>query len=218
MLTHLPALVPPPPAEPRAPVDDHPMRRLTRAIAFDPDPWSTAKAREVAAFFDELAPEWNDRVGHFHAHALEDAIERGCRALGSPGGVAVDVGSGTGAATASLRSFFGSVIGLDVSVQMLRRADASAAPQVLADAATMPIPDRCLDAVVLFNAFLFPREVARVLRPGGLLVWVNAIGERTPIYLPADEVVAVLPADWDALASQSGSGTWCVARRSLARL
>jgi hypothetical protein len=55
--------------------------------------------------------------------------------------------------------------------------------------------------------------VARVLAPDGCLVWVNTSGEQTPIYLPADDVVAALGDGWTGVASEAGTGTWCVARR-----
>jgi len=66
---------------------------------------------------------------------------------------------------------------------------------------------------VLINAFLFPVEVDRVLAPGGLVVWVNSSGESTPIHLTAEEVVEVLPGDWDGVAARAGVGTWCVLHR-----
>ncbi|MDZ7734427.1 MAG: hypothetical protein U5R31_16350 [Acidimicrobiia bacterium] len=67
--------------------------------------------------------------------------------------------------------------------------------------------------MALQNALLFPAEVDRVLRPGGVVIWVNSRGEHTPIHLPAEEVADVLPGDWDGVASRAGEGTWCVLRR-----
>jgi len=80
----------------------------------------------------------------------------------------------------------------------------------------LPVRDSSADAVVLVNAFLFPAEVDRVLSRDGALVWVNSSGPQTPIFLPAEDLVAALPGTWIATASQAGEGTWCVLRRLLA--
>ena len=46
------------------------------------------------------------------------------------------------------------------------------------------------------------------------MVWVNSSGPQTPIHLTADEVMAALPGEWAALASEAGEGQWCVAQRA----
>ncbi len=61
---------------------------------------------------------------------------------------------------------------------------------------------------------LFPQEMARVLAPQGVLVWVNTSGDRTPIHLPADDVVTAMGEGWTGTASEAGTGTWCVTRRT----
>ncbi|HMJ74992.1 MAG TPA: methyltransferase domain-containing protein, partial [Iamia sp.] len=94
-----------------------------------------------------------------------------------------------------------------------RRSPVGPAHRVLADGARLPVADASLDAVVLMNAFLFAPECARVLRPGGALVWVNSRGPETPIHLPAETVVAAVGGDWTATASEAGTATWCVALR-----
>ena len=67
---------------------------------------------------------------------------------------------------------------------------------------------------MLVNALLFPAEVARVLAPGGALVWVNSLGDATPIHLSAADVAKALPGGWGGPASDAGWGTWCVLRRN----
>jgi hypothetical protein len=56
--------------------------------------------------------------------------------------------------------------------------------------------------------------MARVLAPGGSLLWVNSLGDRTPIHLPAEDVEKALPGDWNGLAADAGWGTWCALRRA----
>ena len=48
----------------------------------------------------------------------------------------------------------------------------------------LPVADAPLDVVLMINMFLFPAEVDRVLPPGGHVVWVNTLGDQTPIHLP----------------------------------
>jgi hypothetical protein len=84
---------------------------------------------------------------------------------------------------------------------------------VQADGAHLPLPSGSVDVVALVNAFLFPLEVARVLRPAGAVLWVSTLGDRTPIYLPPDVVLDRLPGEWDGLSSLAGWGEWLVARR-----
>jgi SAM-dependent methyltransferase len=101
----------------------------------------------------------------------------------SPGGIALDVGSGPGTVTASLARAAGPdglALGVDISEAMLTRAVRNeAGPQVgfiRADAQRLPLRDNTVDAVVSMAVLqLLPNpaaalaEIARVLRPGGRL-------------------------------------------------
>ena len=109
---------------------------------------------------------------------------------------------------------FDSVVAIDLSFEMLKRAPPRCGHRVLADGSRLPVADGSVDSVVLMNAFLFPAEVDRVLARPGVVIWVNALGDRTPIYLPADDVVAALPGSWEGVCSEAGWGTWAVLRRS----
>lgn len=206
----LPITQGPPPGWPDGePADRHPMRAMVAIAAFAPERWTPSVAAEVGAYFGSLAPDWEDRVGPDHLVALHDAIDRGALAAR---GRCVEVGSGTGAATATLTATFASVVAVDLSVEMLRRAPA-AGSRVAADAARLPVRAASVDAVVLVNALLFPGEVDRVLGPDGAVVWVNTSGDRTPIHLPASEFARALGDRWSVVASAAGRGTWAVAHR-----
>ena len=82
-----------------------------------------------------------------------------------------------------------------------------------ADASSLPFPDDSFDAVLLINMILFPDEIDRVLRRDGSIVWVNTLGDQTPIHLPAGDVAEALPGGWEGVASRAGTGTWAVLRR-----
>ncbi|WP_249713825.1 class I SAM-dependent methyltransferase [Rhizomonospora bruguierae] len=141
---------------------------------------------EAQAFFANRAATWDTRFGDdlpaYAAAIAESAIPGG--------GVAIDVGCGTGRALPALRDAVGptgTVLGIDLTPQMLDvarpRADATHAGLILADARRLPLPDAAVDAV--FAAGLIThlpdaadglRELARVTRPGGRLVLFHPSG------------------------------------------
>jgi SAM-dependent methyltransferase len=199
-----------PPRPDRPEVADHPMRAVTRHIAFDHGTggWTAERRHKVTALFDGLAPEW-----HQHLHdpqrtaPLHDAYDRG----GVPaGGRCLEVGSGDGANTGFLGEHHDLVVALDLSFEMLVRGTGD---RVRADAGALPLADGSIDVAVLVNAFLFPPAIDRVLAPGGVLVWVNTAGDQTPIHLTDDEVESALDGAWEGLGAAAGWGTWSVWRR-----
>ena len=97
-------------------------------------------------------------------------------------------GSGTGIATPWLAERFALVMAAELSPEMLKLAPAGVGSRLRADGSQLPLRDQSVDAAVLVNMFLFPEEMARVVRPDGVVVWVNTSGDRTPIHLTADEV------------------------------
>lgn len=209
---HLPAVVPAEDPEPDDIGTGHPMREVTELLAASPDAWTPELAEHVAAFFDELAPGWAEERSA-RSDVLVDALRRG---LGPepPDPLVVELGAGTGAGTRALLDRFERVVAVDISDGMLRRMAAAGASRVLGDARRMPVPDGAVDVLVCVNMFLFADEVRRVLAPDGSFVWANSIGDRTPIYLPAERVVEALGPGFTGVASTAGWGSWCVAARS----
>ncbi len=181
------------------------MQAVTRALAFEPDAWTTERAEEIRGFFDDLAPDWHLRNQPERLVPLQDALSRGGVAAG---GVCVEVGSGTGFQTPTLARHFDLVVSVDLSAEMLARAPRPAGVSLIqADASLLPLHSESVDAVVCVNAFLFPAEYRRVLRGGGAVVFVSTRGDHTPIYLPPAEVARALGAR-DGVTSEAGTGTW----------
>ena len=190
---------------------DHPMRTLTRAVALG-EPWTQDDADRVAAVFDELAEEWSARhIDDTKAAPVRDALERGNVPTD---GSWLELGSGTGAGARILAGNVGSLVATDLSAEMLHHAPPELAPRVRADASMLPYRDRTFDAVVMINMLLFPHEVARVLRPAGTVLWVNTLGDQTPIHLPPDDVLAALPGTWSGRTASAGTGFWLTATRA----
>ena len=212
MIVELPVAIGPTGGDPPAGLNaDHPMRQVTRAVAFDPAGWTPERRAEVAALFDGLAPEWHTRDAPGRLDALRDALDRGLvEAPPAPRSVALDIGAGTGLFTEVLVGRFETVLAVDLACEMLRHHPGAGAHRVQADAAVLPVPDGSVDVLVLVNAFLFPAEVHRILAPAGAVVWVSSRGSDTPIHLPATDVDAALGEGWTGVASQAGWGTWSV--------
>jgi SAM-dependent methyltransferase len=194
---------------------EHPMRLATRrAAGLDEGEWTDELRQHVQGYFGDLAAEWHTRTSPQRTAIVLDALARGLDGLDLPVGAAVELGSGTGAYSRLVAERFATVLAIDLSLPMLRLAPTGPAYRIQGDGARLPIRDSSAAAVVLINAFLFPSEVARVLLPGGVLVWVNSSGEQTPIYLSVDDLVAALPGKWTGRSSRAGEGHWCVLRRA----
>lgn len=189
---------------------DHPMRLLTRANAFG-EAWSAGDAARVQEIFDGMAAAWSaDHVDPVKAAPVHDALDRGNPPLD---GRWLEVGSGTGAGAHVLQGRVSSLTCTDLAAEMLRHAP-DFAPKVRADASMLPFADDTFDAVLLINMLLFPAEIDRLLRPAGVVVWVNTLGDQTPIHLPAPDVLEALPGKWSGVTARAGTGFWVTARRA----
>jgi SAM-dependent methyltransferase len=199
-----------PPDRPERPPEEYlPLQDVTRRIALAGE-WSPQLAERMRQLFDGLAPEWHMLASEARLDVTRDALARG----GIPaGGTCLEIGSGTGLHTPVLAGHFGRVVSLDLSAEMLGRAPRELSALLQGDASRLPVRAAGVDAVVCVNAFLFPAEYDRVLRPGGAVAFVSTSGRMTPIYLPAADVLAALPGEWDGVAAEAAWGTWAVARR-----
>ena len=150
------------------------------------DPPQPLVHQRIPAFFATRAATWDTKFGDdlpaYTVAVTEAAIREG--------GVAVDVGCGTGRALPALRVVVGHrgvVVGIDLTPQMLAaarpRARDNRAGLLLADARHLPLADASVDAV--FAAGLITNlpdpvaglaELARITRPGGRLVLFHPSG------------------------------------------
>ncbi|MFJ7176353.1 class I SAM-dependent methyltransferase [Streptomyces massasporeus] len=140
----------------------------------------------VQEFFTARAADWDSRFpddGPAYAAAVAElGLRTGDRVL--------DAGCGTGRALPPLRAVVGAsgvVLGADLTPAMLREAVRAGRDRdgqlLLADVAALPLRSHSLDAV--FGAGLIShlgdpaenlRELARVVRPGGVLALFHPIG------------------------------------------
>lgn len=144
---------------------------------------------KAEAFFDEQAESWDD----LREQLLDQAA--GLRALVPlipPGLTVADIGTGTGGMLPLLSEFAEKIVAVDISQEMLRRAKARAKALSLenvdfikADLRDLPLDDESVDAafatLVLHHAphpGAAVKEMARILRPGRVLVVVDLYAHR----------------------------------------
>ncbi|MGP2441757.1 class I SAM-dependent methyltransferase [Streptomyces sp. JW3] len=140
----------------------------------------------VQEFFAARAADWDSRFPDDGPAYAAGVAELGLR----PGDRVLDAGCGTGRALPPLRAAVGAsgvVIGADLTPAMLRAARRAGRDRegrlLLTDVARLPLRSRSLDAV--FAAGLIAhlpdpgenlRELARVVRPDGVLALFHPIG------------------------------------------
>jgi len=143
--------------------------------------------------FDRLAPEWQ-AMRRPDAFA---ALERALAAIDTPPKRVLDLGTGTGAAAFSAADRFpeAEVVGVDIAEGMLAEARAGTPPELAgrvrfetADGSELPFEDHSYELVVLANMIPFFDELARVVAPGGRVIFSFSAGPETPIWVPPERL------------------------------
>ena len=133
------------------------------------------KGLDNRTYYDRMAAGY-ERERHRGYHAFLDQSEIACVAQSVAGADVLEVGCGTGLILSRLAATARSVVGVDLSPGMLAAAAGRGHAVVCADATRLPFPDASFDAVVSFKVLAHVvavrealAEMARVLRPGGVL-------------------------------------------------
>jgi len=167
-------------------------RLVTNVVVRQPRLWRLFRG-PFRRQFEELAPTWETRQ-------RDDTLEPFARALGTldvPSRRVLDVGTGTGAAAFLLarRWTDADVVGVDLAAAMVAEAARLTPPEVaarvrfeVADAAELPFDDGAFDLVTHANMLPFFDEIARVVAPGGAVIFAFSGGAGTPIYVPPDRL------------------------------
>ena len=175
-------------------------------------------------YWEAQAPGWGDRVDRSGPEYLAP-LAAGLLHVHPEPERALDIGTGLGDGALLVAREFprARVRGIDLSQEMVRRAQARIGldPEgrvafKVADAASLPFPDDSFDLVTQLNVPPFFAEIARVLRPGGFALVASSWGPRTPFYTP-DSVLrcGFRRVGLEAFESaEAGKGTCFLARRA----
>jgi SAM-dependent methyltransferase len=127
--------------------------------------------------YDGVA-EWYEE---FRPSLKPDELDALQRLLGDEGGRCLDVGCGTGVATAAVAELGWSAVGFDLSKDMLELARARSLELVRGSTDALPFADETFDAAVSVWTHIdvddfstAVKEIARVLRPEAPLVYIGA--------------------------------------------
>ena len=151
-------------------------------------PRGEEKRAAVESMFDRIAPRY-ERVNRVISLGRDRAWRRRAVAeLALPeGALVLDLACGTGDLCRELRASGRRAFGLDLSAGMLAAARTDA-PLVRADVLVLPVPDGAVDGVTCGFALRnftevthFFTECARVLRPGGRVVVLDAAEPRSAL-------------------------------------
>jgi 2-polyprenyl-6-hydroxyphenyl methylase/3-demethylubiquinone-9 3-methyltransferase len=162
---------------------------------------ATRRAANDPALYDDLVDEWWRERGAFAPlHWLADARAVVIPPAVADGAVLLDIACGGGLLAPRLVGKGYRHVGVDISPRTLSEAKRHGVTVLRGDVQRLPVADASVDVVVAGEIFEHVadlagvvREVARVLRPGGLLVcdtlaatWrcrflLVTLGERLPI-------------------------------------
>jgi ubiquinone/menaquinone biosynthesis C-methylase UbiE len=143
--------------------------------------------------FDDLAPVWDSM-------RMEDTFapyEAALAALDSEPARILDVGTGTGAGALTLARRFpnAQIVGVDLAERMLEQARRNTPADLRdrvtfqrGDASALPFADGSFELASHANMIPFFDEIARVLAPGGHVLFAFSSGAETPIYVSTERL------------------------------
>ena len=172
-----------------------------------------ARASRIRTFFDSVGPEWDALRKVFNDDALR---ARAIAHLAPPDWTVCDVGTGTGILAREVAQLGLRVIAVDHSLRMLEAARERLASDAITsvelrrgEAHALPLGDAEVDAALAHMVLHYVpqpaealREMARVVKPGGVVVVVDFVRHEAEwmrdelgvlwLGFPADEIVGWL--------------------------
>jgi len=143
--------------------------------------------------FDAIAAQWDTMRDPDHLAPYDRAL----KAVDPAPARALDLGTGTGQGAFAIARRFpaAEVIGADLSERMLAEARSNTPPDLgsrirfeSVDASRLPYADGSFELVAHANMIPFFDELARVLAPGGQVLFAFSAGAETPIYVATERL------------------------------
>lgn len=180
---------------------------------------------DVATAYSSSAGVWQHGPARVYDRLAEVLADRSPVPLA--GGLVLDLGAGTGAASLAAARLGAHVIAVDVAIPMLSATKAAGVRAVAGDAQALPFAKNCFDVVIAaFSLNHLPdpapglREAARVLRPGGgLVVGAFAADDTHPAREVVDSVATAhgwAPPEWHAALQANATPLLATVDRSAA--
>ena len=191
-------------------------RAITDVAVRAPFLWPLLR-RPMTRLFDQIAPHWDAIASADRLAAFEAGLEH----VPDEPRTVLDLGTGTGDGAVALAKRWpaADVLGVDVSREMVEEARRKA-PELrfeVGDASALDLADGSVDLVTMNNVIPFFDELARVVRPGGHVVFAFSRGAETPIYVAPERLRRGLRrAGFDVVQElTAGPGTALLARRQV---
>lgn len=184
--------------------DVHPSRRYQERLLHDPA--DQAAWAGLRSSYAEMAAEWREWTDQQHGY--DAAVQAGLARV-RPAPWAVEICCGTGEATAAIAKAVPRVHACDLNPAMLtRRVEVPGVSWFAADVRALPLATASVPLIVSLNGVFSPPEIARVIRPGGQVLWCTSFRAGTPLYVPPPRLHALLGEAWAAEGGEAGHGEW----------
>ncbi|MFH0246341.1 class I SAM-dependent methyltransferase [Streptomyces sp. HK10] len=173
------------------------------------DPEDRRAWQGLRASYEYMAKSWREWTDEQPGYDLP--VREGLRRA-RPAPWAVEICCGTGEATAAIAEVVPTVTACDLNPEMLRRRAGTphGVQWMVADVRSLPFDNGQVPLVVSLNGVFYPAELARVLVPGGQLLWCTSFGEGTPLYVSPERMHQMLGPQWGAENGRAGHGQWAL--------
>jgi SAM-dependent methyltransferase len=184
--------------------DTHPSRRFQDRILNDPGDEEAWEGLHVS--YAEMAETWREWSDAQYGYALP--VRMGLRQA-ARADWAVEICCGTGEATGLIASVVPHLIACDLNLAMLtHRVEVPGVLWLAASVRQLPLGTGTVPLIVSLNGVFNPTEIARVIKPGGQLLWCTSFGRGTPLYVSPDHIHGLLGEAWTAKGERAGHGEW----------
>ncbi|PJE96309.1 hypothetical protein CUT44_17395 [Streptomyces carminius] len=192
------------PGPPDLKADVHPSRRFQERLLRNPEDHEAWLGLQLS--YERMAGEWRSWTDEQYGYDLP--VREGLRRA-RPARWAVEICCGTGEATAAVAEAVPTVVACDLNPEMIRRrVEVPGVCWMVADVRALPLATARVPLVVSLNGVFNPSEIARVVEPGGQLLWCTSFRSGTPLYVLPDRMRRLLGSGWAVEGGHAGHGEW----------